>query len=283
VLRPFLTAILWAIVLAFSTRPLYERLLRALGGRRSLASALMIVAVICILVAPVAALAWSMADDIRVLAVTMQGWFRHGLPAPPAWIAAIPLLGTRLSLRWHELSQAGAGFPAMLAPHYDTMRTWLRIAAAGVAGALLELVLSLLIAFFLYRDGPAAGAVLAAITERLTGERARRLIAVAGSTIRGVVDGLIGANLIQAILAAVGFWLAGVPGAFLLGFLVFFLTVIPFGAGLVWVPAVLWVLQFNTMRAVLLAAWCILVFPVLENVVRAYLVQRGISLPACWS
>jgi predicted PurR-regulated permease PerM len=188
-------------------------------------------------------------------------------------------VGARLSSRWQELAQAGAGFPAQLAPLFETAKTWSVIAATGVAGALLELVLSLLIAFFLYRDGPLAGELLTAVTERLTGERARRLIAVAGATIRGVVDGLIGANLIQAILAALGFWAAGVPGAFLLGFLVFFLTVIPFGAGLIWVPAVLWVMQVDTTKAMLLAAWCILVFPVLENVVRPYLVKRGISLP----
>jgi predicted PurR-regulated permease PerM len=279
VLRPFVPAILWAIVLSFSTLPLYTRLLGWLGGRRSLAAALMIIAVVCILVAPVAALAWSMADDIVDVAVTIQGWFQHGLPGPPAWVQTLPVVGARLSSRWQELAQAGAGFPAQLAPLFETAKTWSVIAATGVAGALLELVLSLLIAFFLYRDGPLAGELLTAVTERLTGERARRLIAVAGATIRGVVDGLIGANLIQAILAALGFWAAGVPGAFLLGFLVFFLTVIPFGAGLIWIPAVLWVMQVDTTKAMLLAAWCILVFPVLENVVRPYLVKRGISLP----
>jgi len=280
VLRPFLPAILWAIVLSFATRPLYDRLVTALGGRRTLASALMIIVALAVLVTPVVAVAWSMGDDVARLAVVAQGWFERGLPGPPRWVAAIPLLGPRLSARWQEVSQAGTGLPAMLTPHLAAIRNWLLVAAAGLASALLELVLSLLIAFFLFRHGPAAGELLAAVMEQLTGERARRLIAIAASTTRGVVDGLIGANLAQAILAAIGFAVAGVPGAFLLGFLVFFLTVIPFGAGLIWIPAVLWVAHAgHATTAVVLGIWCVLVFPVLENVVRPYLVQRGSNLP----
>jgi predicted PurR-regulated permease PerM len=62
---------------------------------------------------------------------------------------------------------------------------------------------------------------------------------------------------------------------------VFFLTVIPFGSGLVWVPAVIWLATTgHSTSAVLLGVWCILIFPVLENVVRPYLVKRGSDLPA---
>jgi predicted PurR-regulated permease PerM len=115
----------------------------------------------------------------------------------------------------------------------------------------------------------------------LTGERGRRIIDVVASTVRSVVKGLLGTNLLQAILGAFGFWAAGVPGSMLLGFFVFFLTVIPFGAALVWLPAVLWVA--NTGRsgaAVLLAIWCVLIFGILENVARPFLVGRGSTLPS---
>ena len=44
VLRPFLSAIVWGAVLAYSTWPLFERLKSRLGGREALAAALMILA-----------------------------------------------------------------------------------------------------------------------------------------------------------------------------------------------------------------------------------------------
>ena len=45
---------------------------------------------------------------------------------------------------------------------------------------------------------------------------------VAGRTIRGVVYGILGTALAQAVMAGVGFLIAGVPGAVLLALLTFF-------------------------------------------------------------
>jgi predicted PurR-regulated permease PerM len=184
-------------------------------------------------------------------------------------------------MRWNELSQAGPDLATQLAPYSATVRTWLLAISAGFAGALFELLLSLALAFFLYRDGPACGALLTSVGERLSGTRAHRLIAVAGSTIRNVVVGLIGTNLVQATLGGIGFWAAGVPGAFLLGFAVFFLTIVPSGPIFVWVPAVVWLLNAGkTTEAILLGVWCILIFQVLETVLRLYFAGRGSTLPA---
>lgn len=280
VLRPFLPAIVWAIVLSYSTWPLYRRLRARLGGRNNLAALLMILAVAGFMTIPVAALGWSMADDVVRFTATLHGWLENGLPEPPASVAAIPLIGARLAARWHELAKPGAAVPSELTPYVATVRSELLVVGAGIAHALFQLIVSLVIAFFLYCNGPALGEGLASLSERLTGERGRRLIAVVASTTRSVVDGLLGANLMQAILGGLGFWVAGVPGAMLLGFFLFFLTVVPLGAALIWVPAVLWVLNNGTVAgAVSLAVWCLLVFPVLESVVRPYLVKRGSSLP----
>ena len=56
VLRPFLSALMWAAVICFSTWPIYSWFERALGGRRGLVAALMTLLVALILVAPFAIL-----------------------------------------------------------------------------------------------------------------------------------------------------------------------------------------------------------------------------------
>ncbi|HTM75591.1 MAG TPA: AI-2E family transporter [Pseudolabrys sp.] len=280
ILRPFLSAIIWAAVLTYSTWPLFERLKNRLGGREGLAAAIMILAVSCILVVPIAVLAWSMADQVVRLAGVVRGWFEHGLPALPVWVADIPVFGGRLVQRWHDLFQTG-DLNQNLSPYLATARAQLLVVASTAANGLLELLLSLFLAFFFYCNGPEISEALSSMGVSLTGERGRRLIAVVASTIRGVVKGLLGTNLIQAVLGAVGFWMAGVPGAMLLGFFVFFLTVIPFGAALVWVPAVLWVANTGSGgTAMLLAVWCVLIFGILENVARPFLVGRGSTLPS---
>src|SRR6187401_117496 len=86
VLRPFLSAIIWGAVLAFSTWPLFERLKGALGGRDSLAAAVMILAIFCVLLVPIAVLAWSMADEVVRLFAIVRGWFETGIPSLPHWV-----------------------------------------------------------------------------------------------------------------------------------------------------------------------------------------------------
>jgi len=279
VLRPFLSSIVWAVILTYSTWPLCAWLRDRLGGRTTLAAALMIVLIAGVLVTPFAALGWSMADDVSVLAATVRRWFEHGLPGPPEWISQIPLVGTRLGARWRELSQSGGG-AAELGSYVATLRDALTKLGAGLANALFELLLSLIVAFFLYCNGPAVAAALASLGHHLTGARGQRLIAVVASTIRSVVYGLIGANVLQALLGGLGLWAAGIPGAVLLGFFIFFLTLIPLGPAVIWLPAILWLVHADKgTTALLLFGWCVLVFPVLENVVRPYLVKRGSQLP----
>ena len=52
-----------------------------------------------------------------------------------------------------------------------------------------------------------------------------------------MVYGVIGTALAQATLQALGLWLAGVPAAFFLGFLTFFLSFVPLGPPMVWLSA----------------------------------------------
>ena len=279
-LRPFLPSIIWAAVLTYSTWPIFIRLKNRLGGRKTLAAAIMISAVACVLVAPVSALAWTMADEIVRLTATARNWFETGLPSLPVWVGDIPLFGGRLIERWHESFQGG-DLTRTLSPYLATLRAHLLVAAASVANALLELLLSLVIAFFFYCNGPQISAAVSEVGDNLIGERSWRLTNVVASTVRSVVESLLGTNLLQAILGAMGFWAAGVPNAMLLGFFVFFLTVIPFGAGLIWIPSVLWVVNSGRSgTAILLIGWCIIVFPILENVARPYFVKRGSELPA---
>jgi predicted PurR-regulated permease PerM len=280
VLRPFLSSIIWASVLSYATWPLFVRLKHALGGREVPAAFVMISAAAVVLVAPIAVLAWSMTDQVVFLAGAVRGWIEHGVPELPRWITAIPLIGGKLKNRWHDVLQAG-DLAQNLSPYVNLARTQLLSFAGTVGNTLLQMVLSLLIAFFLYCKGPEIGSTVESLGVRLSGERGHRLIGVVASTIRGVVESLLGTNLLQAIFGAVGFWAAGVPGPLVLGFFLFFLTVIPFGAALVWVPAVIWVASAGRSgTAVLLTGWCILVFPVLENLARVYFFKRGSQLPA---
>ena len=93
VLRPFLAAILSAAILGFSTWPVYLRLERGFGGRRSLAALAMTALLVLVLVLPLALIAATFADDVPLLVERVRELLADGLPGPPDWVASIPLFG----------------------------------------------------------------------------------------------------------------------------------------------------------------------------------------------
>jgi predicted PurR-regulated permease PerM len=287
VLQPFLSAILWAVLLSFSSWRLNRHAVILLEGRRSLAAGLMTLAaglmtlaVGLVLVLPVVAAVWSLADEALHLAEYFAAWRDRGPPGPPEWIERVPLFGPELKKDWLDLAGDQAAFAATLRSYEGVASQWALNAGTGFGHAVSELFASLFILFFLYRDGTAAAQLSTQLMERLAGTRARQLIEVASGTVRGVVYSLVGGNLVLAVLGALGFWMAGVPWAFFWGAMTFILQVIPFGTMLIWVPAVVWE-YFNVglFSAVLLALWSGFVYLLLNNIVFTYLISRDSHLP----
>jgi len=280
ILQPFFSSLLWAIILSFSTWPIYSRIEKLLGGRRTPAALVMIGMAATLLVLPILIVALSLADNVSALAAAIQRVLAEGPPAPPNWILDLPLVGPRVFERWQSTAADGAKFSAALQPYVGAAANWILGIGASAGASLVQLLLSLLIVFFLYRDGASAAAHLSAATERVAGTRAQALLRLAGSTIKGIVYGILGTNLVQGVLAGFGFWLSGVPGAFLLGLISFFLTTIPLAPLIVWVPAVIWLYHNgDTGWCAFLAVWSFVVFGPLENILRPYLISRGSDLP----
>jgi predicted PurR-regulated permease PerM len=185
-----------------------------------------------------------------------------------------------LASSWAELAGSGADITTTLAPYIGQARDWALNLGSLIGSGIVEIFLSLLIAFFFYRDGNRVVENLSAVLERIAGPWALRLLNTASGTLKGVVHGVLGTNAIQAILAGIGFRLASVPGALFLAFLCFFLTLVPGGAIILWLPAVIWLFKIGeTGWAIFLIVWNLLVFGVLESILRTFLIGRGSPLP----
>jgi predicted PurR-regulated permease PerM len=94
-----------------------------------------------------------------------------------------------------------------------------------------------------------------------------------------VVYGILGTALVQAVVAGIGFVIAGVPGAGLLALLTFFLSIVPVGPPLVWLPAALWLFhQGSSGWAIFMLIWGLGVSS-LDNVVKPWLISQGSAMP----
>jgi predicted PurR-regulated permease PerM len=280
ILRPFISALLWAVIITYSTSGLNRRLQVWLRGRRSLAAIFATLLVGAVIVLPLALVSITLTESVAGFVTDAREALDKGITPPPDWVGQLPFVGPAIRDYWGTVAAGEANLAAAVKPYVSVAGGWLLSVLASVGGGILELLLSVVIAFFLYRDGAAAGLYLYALSARIGSERATHALDVAGGTIKGVVYGIVGTNFVQGVLSATGFWVAGVPGALLLGFLCFFLTMIPLAPTLVWLPASLWLFyNGSTGMAVALAVWSFLIFNPLENVLRPYLISRGSSLP----
>lgn len=279
VLLPFISALLWAVVLSASSWPLYRRLVKWLGGRSTLAALFMALAMICVILLPFVIIGATLGDNVNELTAATQRWMDAGPPAPPGWLAKVPAVGPQATEYWESFAADSSKQLAAAKRFIEPVSGWLLRVGLALGRGLLELALSILIAFFLFRDGGKAADHLNAAVVRIAGERGQHLLEVAGNTVRGVVYGILGTALVQAVIAGIGFLIAGVPGAGVLALLTFFLSVVPVGPPLIWLPASLWLFhQGSTGWGIFMLIWGVGVSSV-DNFVKPWLISQGSAMP----
>jgi len=280
VLRPFLSPMLWSLILCFSTWPVYVRCLKACGGRRTVAALILTAVLALFAVLPFAMVGPRLAEEATIVATVITKMLEEGPPGPPAWIADLPLIGSGLSAYWTGLAENGGAATAQLKQYVWPWRNWLISAGVTLGQGVLQLCLSLMISFFIYRDGEALSQRLSVATTRFLGERARTLIDLTGATSRSVVYGVLGTALALGVLAAVAFAIAGIPGAMILGLATFFVSLIPMGPGLVWLPPAGWLMwQGEVGWGIFVLLYGLVVVSVVDGFLKPYFISRGGQLP----
>lgn len=280
VIRPFVSSLMWAVVLAISCWPVYARIEQWLGGRRTLAAALMTLLIVLVMLAPFVVIGASLADNVRQLAAGVRRALESPPPEPPQWLANLPGMGSAATDTWRDLASDSAALVAHLRRFIEPVTVWLLGASVQFAQGLAELALSIFIAFFLFRDGPAVARRLLEATENLAGQDGRQLLDVAGRTVRGVVYGILGTALAQSILAGIGLTIAGVPGSGFLALLTFFLSVVPVGPPLVWGPAAIWLFAKGSIGwGIFMTAWGVLLVSSVDNVIKPMIISQGSRMP----
>ena len=280
VMAPFWSALFWGAVLAFASWPLMRLLTRLLKGREALAAAILTLGWMLLVAAPLVWLGFNLADHVRDATAFIKDVQVDGLPEAPVWLGTVPFVGERLVGLWNSIDQQGAALMVSIKPYLGQVGNWLLARSAQIGGGILELTLSIVFVFFFYRDGPRLAMFVHRLLERLIGERAGYYIDLVAGTVQRVVNGVIGTAAAQALLALIGFLIAGVPGALVLGIVTFLLSLIPMGPPLVWIPATAWLVwKGDYTYAVFLGVWDTFIISGVDNVLKPYLISRGGNLP----
>lgn len=281
VILPFLTPLLWAVILAVATKPVFDALRQRLGGRTGLAATILTLTFFALVALPVAYLGAKFADEVPLIFANVRAFFENGLPDPPAIIQSIPLVGPWLDETWRSFAHDSSKIIRGLKPYAGKIGERLLGVGAATGGALLQILVSLLILFFLYTSADELGPRLARASHRLGGERGAQLLVVAEKTMRSVVYGVLGAAVAQGVLATIGMGIAGVPHFLLLGAACMLLALIPLGLiFLILLPAAGWLFYADSPGwGAFLLAWTFLVVGQVDNIVRPIIISRGANLP----
>ena len=277
ILRPFIPLIAWGIVIAVAAYPSFKKLQTGLGGRGGLAAVLFSLLLLAVLVVPAVLLAQSMVEGIQAVTAHLKNGTPI-IPPPPAYIASWPIIGDRLNSLWDLASRDLPALATRFAPQIKAALPGVLSASAGAGFTMLQLLLAIVLSGVLLANAQAAYEVTRSLFDRLFGERGLEFQQLVGSTIRSVTFGIVGVALIQSAFAAVGFVVAGLPGAGLWAVIFLVAAVLQMG-GLVFIPAVMYMFAIaSTTKAVIFLVWCIVV-GLMDNVLKPLLLGRGVAVP----
>jgi predicted PurR-regulated permease PerM len=274
---PIASALLVAAVLAVVLAPLQRHLAGWLRGRPKLAAALLVVAVLLLVIGPLVALSAVIVNEatagVKFVIDTVRGEGFAGLiarlPAPLDHLVdeALSKLGdVGQFIEQHIGTQAGKAASAV------------GTALAATGAFVIQALLMLLALYFMLAAGNGLLTWLDEVSP-LGRARTRELIAEFTKVSYAVIVSTLASALAQAIVAALGYALTGVPHPIFFAGLTFFAALIPAGAPTVCVFAALILLvNGHPYTALFLAGWAVLVVGMVDNIVKPYVMKGDVEL-----
>lgn len=285
VLKPFVSAMLWAAILVFASWPVHAFVKRRLaGGNPVVAAGLMTLLATLLLIVPLWMLAKSSLGMVAWCVARLQALRETGIPQLAAALEQHPFFGqyadsiraalvelfsdTERVTRWGvDASKVAAG--------------WLLQRGVSIGYGIFQIFFSLVFLFFFYLQGEALADRAAALMERVGGSFMGRMRNRMAVTLNTVVRGTVGTAFVQAVAAAVGFAVCGVPNVALFAVLVFVLGMLPMGPPLLWIPVGLWLLSNGRMGdGVGMLVYGGVVISGIDNVVRPILIAGRVDFSA---
>ncbi|HQO29876.1 MAG TPA: AI-2E family transporter, partial [Accumulibacter sp.] len=182
---------------------------------------------------------------------------------------------------WHKLAASREEMNNLLQQFIEPTRHLAMTGISLFAQGLLQLVLVIFFVFFIFRDAHIYADALHTGSRMLAGDLGERLLALVEVTINGVMAGIVGTAAAQAVVAMIGFMIAGVPGVVMLTFATFFFSMIPvIGATLIWLGAAFWLYSEGQAGwAVFMVLWGMFGISSVDNFLKPVLISRTASLP----
>lgn len=277
VLQLFIISVTWAAILVFVSWPIYQRLLRLLKGRSNIAALLMTVGLSLITLGPITWLLLVLQMEVRIIFKSLATLINQDSFQAPDFITQyFPWLAQELQRIWQLLHDEPDAIRENLRNNFGIGLGQIGFLAGEVGRNLAKLSMTIFTAFFLYRDGDRIMQQLRHALRLVSSESGERYLAAAGGMTRAVVFGIVLTALAQAVLAGIGYAVAGAPNPVFLTAVTFIIALIPFGTPFAWGAVALWMLADGQVLAGIgLAIWGALVVSTIDNIIRPLVISSS--------
>lgn len=279
-IRPFLTPLIWAVIIAVATWPAMLKVQVFLRGKRWAAVTVMSLGLLLLLVVPLMFAVTTFIDKSDEIMEWIRSLSTRTISEPPPLLENIPGVGPWLADKWrHAASASSQEISARLVPFSKKIVAWFISQAGNVGVMILHFLLTVIIAAVLYANGETASRGALLLARRLADENGEQTLVLAAKAIRGVALGVVLTALIQTAIAGTGLAIAGVPAYQLLTAIIFMFCIAQIGPILILVPAVIWMYwSGQTLWGTVLLVFSIVAITI-DNFIRPFLIRKGVELP----
>lgn len=279
-LRWFIAPVVWALILAYVSWPLYARMRANLRDNAIGSALLMTLLLTAAFVLPMLWLIALVQREVVIAYQTVSVYLEQGAQTLPEILQKIPWIGGRLQ----ELADSIAGDSSELrAEVLRWAQSWLGKATdllGGVGRNAAKLGFALVTVIFVYRDGEKLLSQVRRLLLHFLGTRAESYLSAIGATTKAVLYGLVLTALAQGALSGIGYWVAGLHAPVLLGALTALVALIPFGTPFVWGTLGIWLLATGeTLAGIGLLLWGALVVSWVDNLIRPLVISSASQIP----
>lgn len=285
-LRHFIPALCWAVVLAIATSSVYDRWLgKFRGKRRDVWAALTFTVIVgAVLLVPLIYGGIVAAREAISLAREFAASAGNGPPPLPSWLVEIPWLDHWARDTWVEYIGPGAGGAGGHVHASPAMIEWTRVVGVQVARRIVTLAFTLLTLFFVYLNRHRLSIHVPKMFRQIFGPAVDRLLRRVVSAIRAAVDGIVFVAVGEGAIMCGVYALAHAPHPILSGAITGVFATIPFAAPIVFgTVAVILVLRGSIAAAIVVAVAGILVLFIADHFVRPVIIGEGAKLPFLWA
>jgi predicted PurR-regulated permease PerM len=285
VLRGFLSALSWAVVLTIATWPLYARFLTLFNPRRRrvLAPILFSLLITLVFLAPLSMAVFETWREMNSVVHWLTHAERMGVEVPSI-LYRLPYFSAQITNWWMD-NLAAPGAVSDLLGRADTGKFAMISQEVGItiARRVTLFAFTVLTLFFLFRDGVTLARRVKILGNRILGPRAEYIVDLTASAVRSTADGLVLVGLGEGAILGVAYAVLGVPHPALLGAFTAIFAIIPFGAPVLFCLAAAFLFVSGALpEAIGLLGVGFLVIGVADHFIRPALIGGQAKLPFLW-